>query len=58
MDITLIRREEDILDVLGKFHRADLKLMGERSVKIESDFTPDKAAKRIFDACQKVFGKC
>lgn len=52
------QREEDILEVLSKFHRADLKLMGERSVKIDSDFTPDKAAKRIFDACQKVFGKC
>jgi len=52
------QREEDILEILGKFHKADLKLMGERSVKIESDFTPDKAAKRIFDACQKVFGKC
>lgn len=51
------KREEDILEILGKFHHADLKLMGERSVKIESDFTPDKAAKRIFDACQKVYLK-
>lgn len=51
------QREEDILDVLGKFHRADLKLMGERSVKIESDFTPDKAAMRIFEACKSVFEK-
>ena len=52
------KREEDILEILSKFHHADLKAMGEQSVKIESDFTPDKAAKRIFDACKSVFEKC
>lgn len=28
--------------------------MGEKSIQIESNFTPDKAAKRILEACKSV----
>lgn len=50
-------KPESILDTLRKFHDADLKAMGAKSVEIESDFTPDKAARRIFEACKSVFKK-
>lgn len=50
-------KKEEILDTLDKFHGADLKAMGKKSVEIESNFTPDKAAQRIFDACKCVFEK-
>ena len=47
-------KEGDILQVLERFHHADLKKMGITSKLIESDFTPDKTAQRIFDTCKKV----
>ena len=47
--------QSSIVETLGKFHQADLKTMGEKSAEIESYFTPDKAAQRIFDACKKIF---
>lgn len=50
-------KEESILETLAKFHDVDLKAMGEKSAEIESNFTPDKAARRIFDACTKVYGE-
>lgn len=50
-------KKEEILDTLDKFHGADLEAMGKKSVEIESNFTPDKAAQRIFDACKRVFEK-
>ena len=50
-------KKEEILDTLDKFHGADLEAMGKKSVEIESNFTPDKAAQRIFDACKCVFEK-
>ena len=28
--------------------------MGEKSVEIESHFTPDKAARRIYDTCMDI----
>lgn len=49
--------EKSILWVLEKFQTSDLVSMGQRSREIESDFTPDKAAGRIFEACKKVFEK-
>lgn len=48
---------DSIIKTLAKFHQADLQSMGKNSIEIESDFTPDKAAQRIFNACQKVFKK-
>lgn len=48
---------DSIIRTLAKFHQADLQSMGKKSIEIESDFTPDKAAQRIFNACQKVFNK-
>lgn len=50
-------KPESIVETLSKFHQADLKAMGQKAIEIESDFTPDKAAQRIFDTCQKVFKK-
>ena len=46
-----------IIETLSKFHQTDLQAMGQKAVEIESNFTPDKAAQRIFDACKKVFKK-
>ena len=48
---------DSIVETLGKFHQSDLQSMGQKAVEIENNFTPDKAAQRIFDACQKVFKK-
>lgn len=45
-------RKESIVEVLDKFHHADLAAMGRRSSEIESGYTPDKAARRIHEACQ------
>ena len=44
-------QEFSIIDTLDKFHHSDLKSMGERAKEIESNYTPDKAARRIYDAC-------
>lgn len=46
-----------ILSALDNFHHADLKAMGQRSIEIESHFTPDKAAQRIYETCLKVYSK-
>ena len=48
-------QQSSIVETLNKFHHADLNAMGEMSVEIESNYTPDKAAQRIFDACKKTF---
>ena len=29
--------------------------MGQKEIEIESNYTPDKAAARIFEACEKVY---
>lgn len=44
-------KENSILDVLNKFHGADITAMGEEAKKIEKNYTPDKVGKRIYDAC-------
>ena len=46
--------KKSILDTLEAFHHHDLQTMGKHSIEIESNFTPDKAAQRIFDACKSV----
>lgn len=46
--------ETSILEILSNFHHVNLIEMGEKSIQIESDFTPDKAAKRILEACKSV----
>lgn len=48
---------DSILKTLDKFHHTDLSKMGVASIEIESNFTPDKAAQRIYEACRKVYGK-
>ena len=48
---------DSIIETLAQFHHSDLRFMGQKAIEIESNFTPDKAAQRIFDACQKVFRK-
>lgn len=49
--------QQSILKALDGFHHADLKAMGQRSIEIESHFTPDKAARRIYETCQTIFSK-
>lgn len=46
-------KPESIIDILAKFHQADLSAMGQKAIEIESNYTPDKAAARIFEACEK-----
>lgn len=46
--------ETSILKILSNFHCVNLIEMGEKSIQIESNFTPDKAAKRILEACKSV----
>ena len=46
--------ETSILEILSNFHHVNLIEMGEKSIQIESNFTPDKAAKRILEACKSV----
>lgn len=40
--------------MLGDFHSEDLSAMGKRSKEIVANFTPAKAAKSIFELCQKI----
>ena len=49
--------QQSILTALDSFHHADLKAMGQRSIELESHFTPDKAARRIYETCQKIYSK-
>lgn len=48
------QKPQSIVEVLDKFHGEDLAAMGEQSRKIESDYTPDKAAQRMYDACKSL----
>lgn len=48
---------QSIVDALEKFHYHNLKEMGRRSIEIEQDFTPDKAARRILSACTRLLEK-
>lgn len=48
-------KPKSIVYTLAKFHQADLRTMGQKSIEIESNYTPDKAAARIFEACKKVY---
>lgn len=48
-------KPKTIVYTLAKFHQADLRTMGQKSIEIESNYTPDKAAARIFEACKKVY---
>lgn len=47
-------KQGDILAVLEKFHKADLLAFGQRSKQIVSEYTPEKAAYKIFEACKSV----
>lgn len=50
-------KEDSIIKTLEKFHGSDLLSMGKASAEIERDYTPDKAARRIYEACCRVFKK-
>jgi glycosyltransferase involved in cell wall biosynthesis len=45
-------KKESIINSLDSFHYIDLKNYGEKSSLIEKQFTPDKAAKRIYEFCK------
>lgn len=46
-------QEASILETLLKFHDSDLIQMGEAAAKVEENFWPDKAAKRIYEGIEK-----
>ena len=41
--------EDSMLRVLANFHRQDLRLMGQKSVEIESQFSTENCTKRVFE---------
>ena len=47
--------QESIIETLSKFHTSDLSAMGKESIRIESAYTPDIAAQKIYDACVSTF---
>ncbi len=47
-------KEESIIETFKKFHYANLKSMGNSSKRIVSNFTPEIAAKKIFEACSSI----
>ena len=47
----------NFVESLSYFHHRDLKQMGYNSKLIEQEYTPQKAAKKIYDACKSVTGK-
>lgn len=42
-------KHDTIIDVLDKFHHADLKAMGEASIRIEEPFNALNSAQRVYD---------
>lgn len=46
-----------VLNALSYFHNADLKKMGEASIKIESEYTPEKVAQNILRAVRQELSK-
>jgi glycosyltransferase involved in cell wall biosynthesis len=50
-------KEDTILKALEFFHYADLYKMGVKSIEIENNYTPDKAANRIYEACITVIAR-
>lgn len=43
-------KQDTILAALDKFHRSDLKAMGQASVELEKPFNMENSARRIYDA--------
>lgn len=50
-------KEDDVINALDKFHYADLCEMGVNSVKIEKEFWPENAAKKMYGAMQNLLNK-
>lgn len=50
-------QETSILETLRKFHDSDLIQMGEAAAKLEENFWPDKAARRIYEGIMKYCDK-
>lgn len=48
---------DDVVDVLAKFHKVNLKEMGQLSKTIIADYTPSIAAKKIYEACIELIEK-
>jgi glycosyltransferase involved in cell wall biosynthesis len=47
-------KEDTILLALEYFHHADIIEMGKQSIKLESNYSPEKAAQRIYQSCWNV----
>ena len=50
-------KQEDIVNMLAKFHRSDLTAMGQKSLEIAARYTPEIAASKIYGLCQQVLEK-
>lgn len=49
--------QEDIVNVLAKFHWSNLTAMGGKSLEIAVGYTPEIAASKIYDLCQCILEK-
>jgi glycosyltransferase involved in cell wall biosynthesis len=49
-------KEETIVETLKYFHHADLKFMGQESVRLEKKYNSNSAAQKIYNSC-KIFEK-
>jgi len=48
--------EESILDCLKYFHNSNLQMMGEESIKIESDFDAEQVSRKIYSSAECLLG--
>lgn len=49
--------QSSFVNALDSVHRANLNKMSIKSIEIESNFTPDKAAASIMRCCQQIFNR-
>lgn len=49
--------EKTLLHTLDYFHHIDINLFGKNSIEIEKEYSPDKAALRIYNMCQTIIKK-
>lgn len=47
-------KQNDIVNMLAKFHQSDLVVMGRKSLEIATGYTPEIAAAKIYDLCRRI----
>lgn len=50
-------KQDDMIDMLAKFHKSDLTAMGQKSLEIAAGYTPDIAASKIYELCKNILAK-